>query len=366
MNWCHAIAYHSKHWLARARLALPDRRDRRPRDQAFVDYFRRLIPLFQQRPRALEVLGKRVAIHGRRGPAHELRLRTPPGLASAPGDMLYIMWRNRAETVAEIERLLGPSPAPSWRAWTDAAILHPPRLLQATPRELLESVLDLERPSRVLLERAGLPRDTRVSLVNLLRAHPALATWAELAQRQSPIHPRVYTLSRTGAELELLVSTFTEAPGRCSTHLAALEPGEAVHAWLLPHPHRLPTAHGHEGPGLVIVTGTAIATPLSYLRAGVLPSGTRVIWGLRSRQDAPELIRELESAPGLDLQVTESAASRHVQDALDPAMPVPPWIYLSGHRQMAEEVETALETAWGHDEVHRWQDEMRFIRSASG
>lgn len=399
MNVCHAltqrVAALAISWRIRRGLRAANARDR-----AFAAYFREITAALREAPSTLTVESNREA-----GGPREISLRLPAGFSADPGDLLYVFWKNPPETVAEVRSLLGTPPRESFRVWSYGFGIRPTRRIEVTAAALLSEILDLEEPSPALLHQARRHATTPLEqnrLVDFLRAHPAVATWPSLIRHQTRATPRLYTISRppganAPASLDLLVSPITRprrdgtsGAGRCSAYLTTLVPGSEISAYRMAHPHRLPSAHGHPGPGFVVVTGSAIAGLLAFLTTDAPLPPLWVIWGVRDRSLVATHLAILETARAsgkisrLDLaesRPSDGAPARHVQDVLLEAreevkvwIAADAWFYISGHRSMAKSIRQTvreiLESQSTPREAdaqwHEWQDSLRYIESASG
>lgn len=322
-------------------LALPARAAS-PRDAAFHGYARewgRRLKREPERFRVRELLPVAFSAGGR---IVEIVLEGP---AVDPGDMLYALWRNPDEAVDRRPDAVGSLHA----YWSTPGPGRPSRWERASGREALSAVVDLAE-------------DPEGSVARLLRSAPRIV-------------PRLYTVSGARAdETRILVSARAEWPRRAAAHLVSLRPGDELRAWIMPHPHRLPPLHGHEGAGLVVVTGSGIAGALAALRAG-RGEGARLVSGVRG-DVAPAVRAELEGlADGgairrLDVAVsTDPSRPRRVTDVLA-ELPADArseladgWAYVSGHSGMAAPVRALLADLYGPAELERMAETLRYIES---
>jgi sulfite reductase (NADPH) flavoprotein alpha-component len=433
MTWRDALLQRVLHLGLRARLAWAGRRAARMsrRDRAFTEYFLYLARAVGGDPLRARLRENRRLTRGDDARAtHWLRLDAPSGGGFEPGDLVWVRWRNRVETIAEVRALLGPPPNERLRLWSHGDALAPARRVEHDAEACLVEVIDLERASPRLVawarrrglvsevEGAGANAGRRVAEV--LRACPVELRWGLLLRLQARIAPRVYTLARVpgavsaageatraGAaevqgELELLVSRVegrregggAGLSGRASGWLTAVRPGAELEFWRLPHPHRLPVAHGHGERGLVVVTGSAIAAVLAFLRAGRAPRELWLVWGLRDRVERGYFLDELEayrasgvlarldlveSAPGGVRSGGRRAPAWLAERGSEVAewMKGGAWLYVSGQKALVREVRETLrdvlvegglasDRAGAEEVLHAWSDELRLVESSSG
>lgn len=409
MTGCHALAQRAAcwrvFWQAGRGLRSGERRER-----LFAEYFRTLLRQLPQSPGHF-VVESNVRLAEKRGglATHEICLKPPEDSGFLPGDLLYVAWQNPESLVEEVAALLGPPPSSRLRVWGAGSSFSPSRRLTVEPMRLLGEILDLAVPSPALLRaaaRCGCPVEAPVSLAGLLRRCPALARWDVLVKKQARMAPRIYTVAGMPgpaahrSTVDLLVSSvrakfadFPMSQGRGSGFLTGVSPGTVVRAHRLAHPHRLPRAHGHSGPGLVIVTGSAIAGPLAFLRARAVACPLWIIWGMSSREThffyADEFALWQRSGPLARLDLVESAPSggrpacripeflESRQTELAEWMAAGAWVYVSGQNAMAAAAREKLaavlagsgqvsDPAAAHRQIAQWEADMRFVESASG
>jgi len=403
-----AIHNRIRNWLGRLKYR-PSKGQAQDNDAAFSHYFARLLRELPGGERRLEVLSnQRLTSKGGSLGVYELRFRCPPNMSWKPGDLLLINWRNTQERVSKIRELLGLAPKETYRVWTYGNTFSPERLAKVTSDELLTSVIDLSKASPSLIRQAKSIRQSevlsqeRVDLGALLSEYPELAQWSSIILHQTRIKPRIYTVSRIPSDLpaiEILVSTIPTLSnsgnglGNSSGYLSQLAPGTQVTAFRLPHPHRLPIAHGHDGPGVCIVTGSGIAGVLAFLRANAAPKRLWLIWGLKCREShlfyRAELERMCADGRITRFDVVESKpisgeTGSYVQDWLGGSQATLHdwlnehcWFYISGHSAMGQAVRASLaeslvkchkvsEIGKAFDLIEAWEQSLRYIETTSG
>jgi len=347
------------------------------KDEAFAQYFAWLLRHLTQEKGSMEVISNQALVDRADGRAtHAIRLRCPGRVAWKPGDLLLVDWQNPPQKVKEAAAILGDPPSAEFNVWSDGNAFNPNRRLRVRPDQLLRCVLDLSEPI------------------------PVGASWAAVAASHPRVKPRLYTVSRipdndADPMIEILISEVGNAsnPGRASHFLTSLEPGETLTAARLPHPHRLPVAYGHTGPGICVVTGSGIAGVLAFLRAGTGPTRLWLLWGVRNRTSQifyeTELRGYLDTGAITRLDIAESrppngSAGRYVQNILDEEAHLldqwladDAWFYVSGHTAMGTAVRKRLRTlfatsklAESEDAAGRmiadWEHRLRYVETTSG
>lgn len=233
----------------------------------------------------------------------------------------------------------------------------------------------------------------------------------EFVDRQGRVSGRPYTISRferaggNRVRVELTVSEVEKelrtvegrsvtVPARTSSYLSRLNPGDRVHAWVLPELHRFPVSLGRDVPTIVICTGSGVSAPLSLLRSGASRGPLWIIYGVRSWERkalyAAELSAYVEQGLITRLDVATSrplpgeGPRRRVQQVIrEERATVARWlrdgahVYLSGRLSMGREAgELFVELlesegfAANAEEARalldRWRSELRFQASVSG
>jgi len=357
--WWQAVAQRLARSFLRFRMAR-GRRGSSVRTIAFADYRAALLREFGQSERSFVLRSRSVlAERGEGLRTYEIVLEGEERLPWQPGDLLYLRWRNSAARVSAVKARL-PARTRPMRVLTYGHALRPPRLERVTPEAFLGTIVDLHA------------------------AHPEHPTWGALKRRQPRIRPRIFTVSKIRESegrpiLELIVSTV--AGGRASGYLQRLPVGERLFGYRLPHPHRLPGAYGFRGPGVCIVTGSAVAGVLVHLRSQASLAPIWLIWGVKDEDRAfyrEELCRYLDSGrlARLDIVASRSvgdAPGEYVQDfvrrqgrAIESSLEPDGWLYVSGQKSMAQAVSLALRELYGEATVDQWRDRMRLVISASG
>ncbi|MFW6353955.1 MAG: FAD-dependent oxidoreductase [Verrucomicrobiota bacterium] len=357
--WGQAIGQRLAHSWIRLRLAC-GREGSSLRARLFADYERALLHEFGQSERGFILRSRSIlAERGEGLRTYEIVLECKEPQDWEPGDLVYLRWQNSPVRISELKARLPVRSAPL-RVLSYGHALRPPRWEQVSPEALLSEILDLH---------ATLPKEV---------------TWETLCRRQARIRPRVFTVSRVPERgklptIELIVSTV--GGGRASGYLERLAPGECVSGHRLPHPHRLPCAHGFRGAGLCIVTGSALAGVLAHLRGPARLPPIWLVWGIKTADQAyyrDELRHYLHAGhlARLDIVVSRpagDAGGEYVQDlvrreagAIKPFLGSEGWVYVSGQKAMAKAVQHTLVELYGNDTVSQWRSRMRLVVSASG
>jgi len=377
----------------RARLAMTrwPSVSRTRRTRVFAEYSRHLLQQLAAPERSLSIRSTHRFTHPLTGKqVVRLELASPEGGSVQPGDLLHVCWENDPGRVGELGALLGDPDIPAVALWEAGSVYRPARQVTCSYREVLTSVLDLGVPSDDLIAQAGLKPTSppAANWTQVLGALPYALRWSYLLRYQTRMRPRLYSLSRVSGAWELLVSVHPVPGGiggRASRYLSRLKPGQSIRARKLSHPHRLPPAWGHSGPGLVVATGTAIAVPLAAWRNHGLPEGTTLVWGVSDADWAHAVAPDLCASSRVGRPTIEWAFSRpggtgqrvRVGDSLERRKELLErvirergWIYISGQHGMADSVSAQLEQqgcdlgqppGW----LRAWSDQMRCIISAS-
>lgn len=312
-------------------------------ETAFRRYFRQVGERVGAKPATFRVVDARPVAAGDGSSISELVLR---GTAPIwPGDMLYAWWSNPADVVEARE---GDGAVAHW---TTPLACRPARRTRSSADELLRDVVDLS-------------------------ARPA-GSAAELARTAPRIVPRLYTTAGiverdSETEVRLVVGRRDSWPDRAAAHLHRAAPGDELRAWVLPHPHRLPSFHGHGARGIAVVTGSGIAGVLAALRTG-RDLAVWLIWGLRG-EVAPDILAELEAYRSAGvirrLDIVDSSVGGYVTgvlaeraDDVRAALVDGDWVYVSGHRGMAQPVRDQFTTAVGEGAVAAMSRELRYVES---
>lgn len=280
----------------------------------------------------------------------DIVLTVPASAGFVPGDKVSVHWRNPAILVDNVLALRSDWPrvmrvrgggAPS---------------VAGSPHEVLRDVVDL------VDGHGTLPRAQFVG--------PSVSRLPRIA-------PRTYALaaveppSRGRQRLRLLVSLRTPA-GRASGFLTGLAPGEPFAVERVPHPDRLPVFHDVPGPGLVVVTGCAIAGVLAALRAGAVMAPLTIVWGVRT----PSCAYHLEEIEGwqrsgvidrFDLVTSRCGPRQHVTDVvredaqIRQLLSTGAWVFVSGQPELGPAVRAVLPLSLA--EQHTRRERLRFVES---
>lgn len=273
------------------------------------------------------LLGRQAVAPG----AWAYRLRAPAGVRHDGGDVLLLRWRNADDEVQALLDRLGWRGDETLRLCGASSAFTPGRWQRLDVRRALRELIDL----RAALDAGALQR--------LPASAPLppeeLAAWPRM-------QPRSYSLSAidagaSGEEIEIIVSDVAEhgadgrtRPGRCTGHLARLQPGDTLRGWPLAFPLTLQPPHATaDAPLLIVATGIAAAGPLLELQHVPAQRPVWLLCGLRQADGAQPFTRRLLDAaaarPGLRLDIAlsrdaapASAAAAHwhgycrVQDVL--------------------------------------------------
>ncbi len=331
-----------------------------PRDAAFARYYRLLVREFAHEERGLRVESRQTLDERDDAPGTlAIRLEDRDCCDWMPGDLLLVRWENAPDRVHAVREALPPREVPL-RTVRHGIPLNPATYCRVDPETFLREVIDLSVPL------------------------PDPLTWDALNRLQPRIKPRIYTAAAvgprgTGCGIELIVSGVRE--GRASSYLNRMPVDGIVHAHRLPHPHRLPCAHGHAGPGLCVVTGSAIAGVLAHLRSGHALPPIWLIWGVRNRDRlyyGEELEAWVRAGRLTRLDVVESRpsagdAGRRVQTHVAEQranvasfLGQRGWCYVSGQHGMAEATTNELRAIFGTHVMGDWEKDLRLVVSASG
>lgn len=347
--------------VARRALVLTPPGSRTVRELAFHRYRRQVRRILRSAPVEFEVTERRPLAVGERSSVVELGLVTDAPVA--PGDVLWLWWRNSEERVAAATGGLAPQ-----GHWT-TPLPHRPSRWRTAPEDVLwREVVDLSgepanRPPVRPEPGDGSPRRSGSG-----DGFPAHAP-TPLLRTAPRIVPRFFTTSdaavRNGrTELRLQVTRDQRWPERAAAHLHRAEPGERLRGWVLPHPHRVPP-----GPGLVVVTGSGAAAVFAALRSGT--RGVRLFWGLGDKELAPwveaEVAAWLASGALLDLSIARTPT--RVTDLLTAAdlrraAASDGWLFVSGNAAMAEQVDLMVGEALGASRRQAGHQGLRYIVSS--
>lgn len=374
--------------------------------------------------------------------------------AYLPGDLLYLRWRNPREEVELVLDRFAAQAERRVRLLSGSSPLRPGRLVSTTLGEALTRHVDLQEATPELLARLAAPPQESpdatggsspagvhggpaggphrlsaaiargatslapagpsgypVHLPSLLdHSGPPAIRRGELLSFQGRITGRPYTISRFERpregvfRAEITVSEVTRqmlapdarvvpVPGRSSRFLSILEPGERLEGWVLPERYHFPSALGHEGPVIVVCTGSGISGLLSLLDTGYEGGPLWLVYGVRSWKTkhlyGPRLEEHLEAGHITRMDVANSRPlpgeepAQRVQGFLwSHRGEVADWlrqgahIYLSGRLSMGKEVERTLISIIADQELGdgrspaeilaSWKDDLRFQASVSG
>lgn len=366
------------------------------RNRAFADYTRSLLKILPGPPSTFRITAVDHLYQGKENHCVvKIRFLPKEPTNVNPGDLLYLRWKNRFEEVESVWPLLQPVQDEDQQFWTEGSAYAPARTICRSTRVLLEEELDLRSVSPGLLEKIKGPAKNRngfdkdaVSLRSILDENANAIGSQEVLRRQTRVRPRLFTFSKVTepesdeeSSLELLVSVSGEVGGRASGFVRRLREEDEMTGWILPHPHRLPLDYGYRGPGLIVVSGTGIAAPLAYLRAGYSLADSHLIWGIRHR-DLPQIdsgdldralgqkrlgrVTRVESLNGDGAYVQDVLAKN--PDWLTEVNREGGWVYVSGHHAMAEDVERCFirHPDLGESVIQDWKKSLRYVESASG
>lgn len=297
-----------------------------------------------------------------------------------PGDMAYVEWENRPETVDAMLRLLGLNGHERVTLKPQASLYQPRLPFSSDVRTALTKYMDCEMASIALLRWAGLEsqaehnekqdRDHEIYHAKVMETldwslpHPPYKPFhyygvAVLAHGLSlgkpvpspqeflsylePAGGRSYTItgfSKTmegRLRLDITVSQIYRQvevpqgprqllPARASHFLIARQPGTRLKAWILPDSHNLSAPVQQGIPALVICTGSGISGFLSLARTTEHVPSLWLIYGVRSWKKKSLYGSELEDyrARGIlsrmDIAISRpedgEGPARHVQDVL--------------------------------------------------
>ncbi|MFW6252753.1 MAG: hypothetical protein ACOC4F_02370 [bacterium] len=363
-----------------------------------------------------------------------------------PNDFLSVRWRNDPALVEAVLERLGDAPDRLVRITLHGHAVFPGRSVTTSLRDALTNYIEIQTLSHELQERYGFEhviahnqdalrryrsyhkqaqgeippgpgnweadrRDvSTVSLIDKLAADGVRPGAREFFSHQCQVFLRPYTMSGferspdgtfrasiTASVVEKRLETAdggtVSAPGRATSYLASLRPGDAAEGFLLPDRHLFPQTLGRDVPLIVVCTGAGIAGPLSLLRAGYRGGPLWVVYGVRNWEDHSLYGEELKSFADAGviarLDIAESrpksprTPKRYVQDVLnhDPDTLVS-WLrdgahlYMGGRLSMGVSVNRAIRdllTRTGEcateDEANgrllQWYDELRFQASVS-
>lgn len=334
-DWRRAAFSHAEDLVRRIMVATPPR-SATVRNLAFHHYGKQVRRILRSAPAEFEVVSRRDLAVGQHSSVTELSLMTDA--AVAPGDVLSLWWRNSDERVASVGTP-GVSGATPTRYRTTPLPHRPSQQAVVTGDDLLRGVVDLSGE------------------VTDWRAAPRIV-------------PRFFTTSHAAVagdrtELRLQVTRNSGWPERAAAYLNRVGPGERLHGWILPHPHRVPA-----GPGLAIVTGSGAASVFAALRAGA--RGVRLFWGLGDKQLAPWVETELDQwwAVKALTEVEFARTPCRVTDLLRPRgaelrqlMDDGGWLYVSGNAAMGRDVDQIVSDALGESRYRIGYEAMRYIVS---
>ena len=333
--------------VARAAYVRLPERSTYPRDLAFAEYRREVRRIMRRPTVSFEVEETRPLASGRESHIVEIALRGKAGVR--PGDMLYVWWRNDP---GRLERMLGGvDRSAELGYWTTPVPHRPARRSRGPIHRLASDVFDLSDRDPAAGPLA--PRD--------LLALPRIT-------------PRLYTVSGVsdsateggGSQLRIQVTMRDGWPDRAAAFLHRLQPGDAVQAWVMPHPHRVQRT----GPVTAVVTGSGAAGVFAALRSGV--GGIDLVWGLGDKRLEPWVAEEIEGYLRLgalrSFELVESP--ERVQEALERGgtrqdrLVDGSWLYVSGNASAGEAVDATARRILGDDELRTAAESLRYINSS--
>ncbi len=366
------------------------------RQKAFDHYTAFLLRELPKPPARFELVSRRRLDAYPEGPATwELRFRAPPLTPEMePGDLVYLFWRNAKVTVDELLKLLPPARR-RFGVWSFGNTLCPASFTRVSDRELLESTLDLGAASDALVQAADMtsPDDGQCYRVaTILKRCSAVANWKSLIRFQPRIAPRIYTVAGLPQHdpdgcFTVLISeprvvyVGDEAPtiGRGAAYFRSLELGDTVVGYRLRHPNSLPCSYGYDGPGLAVVTGSAIAGVMAVLQTDQVPPGMWLVWGVRDRERGAyfdEILQQslaegrlarvdiVQSNPtdGSIPQRVQQFLEQHRKQITDQLNTPNAWVYISGQPAMGEQMMQVLAPLVAGT-TRDYQDRMQWISS---
>ncbi len=363
---------------------------------------------------------------------------------AAPNDYLLLRWHNTPDAVTTLIHQLGDDPDRPVTVNTFHSELFPGRTVSVPLRKALSDHVEARIAGVPLLERYNLhnlaksaragrslmkdfyrmadgviPPDGGKSLppgrdVSLSAVIDSLNGTAPDTETLFSLQPRIayrpYTMSsfrRTGDNrfyAEITVSVVTRelfdvdgtartAPGRATSYISTLEPGDVTTGYILPDRHQFPQTRAVNAPLIVVSTGAGIAGPLSLLRAGYHGGPLWVIDGVRDGGRnllyGSELKRYASDGTIARLDIAESRPSREgsrprrVTDILNENREeLLRWLddgahlFLSGQLSMGVSVNSTLvdilarskydgDRDRGYRQLRRWYEDQRFQASVS-
>lgn len=318
------------------------------RDLAFAAYRRDVRRILRAGTERFEAIGTRTVAESSRSSIVEIELVTDARVHT--GDMLYVWWRNDPERVAALDPALA---ATELGYWTTPLPHRPARRSRTAAGRLAEAVYDL---SALSLDEVGALDARR------LRALPRIT-------------PRLYTASHVSASpggsstVRLQVTMRGDWAQRAAAFLHRVQPGERLHAWVMPHPNRVE----RRSPGIAIVTGSGAAGVFAALRAGAEPID--LIWGLGDKRPGQWVLDELRAhersgaLSSLRLvsspeHVAEALRARGGADELRERVRLGDRLYVSGNEAAGGSTHEALVEMLGEAAVREAAESLRYINSS--